>query len=312
MSTPEPAPVQCWPDTQALQDEGTYSPTDQATPPQSPMNREPGLSDPVLGLLAAVVDDLENVRIANENRYGHLTGTDIDKDGVRRGLRLSADPSSDRYDPSVQQLRDLITSIEAAEKQAIRNLEKSMQRHPLEPWRTRPENKGIGAKQLARLLAAIGDPYWNDTHNRPALVSELISYCGFAPVDVGTTSQGHQGTQSTPASGPDTPVRIAASRMRYRKANWNAEARKRAWLVAKSIETVGKGGRYRALYDDYRAVHDSDLHRTPCVRCGPSGHPAPVGSPLNKGHQQGRALRFVAKEVLKDLWREAKRLHEQA
>lgn len=43
---------------------------------------------------------------------------------------------------------------------------------------------------------------------------------------------------------------------------------------------------------------------------GPAGKPAPTGSPLSTGHQHARALRLVAKTVLRDLWREARRIHE--
>jgi hypothetical protein len=39
---------------------------------------------------------------------------------------------------------------------------------------------------------------------------------------------------------------------------------------------------------------------------------APIGSPLQDGHKNRRALRAVAKQFLKDLWHEAERLHKEA
>jgi hypothetical protein len=82
----------------------------------------------------------------------------------------------------------------------------------------------------------------------------------------------------------------------------------RAYLVAVSI--VKAGGPYREVYDVARAKYLDAVHAAPCKRCGPAGKPAQPGSPISAGHQHARALRIVAKEVLKDLWREAKRLHE--
>lgn len=45
-------------------------------------------------------------------------------------------------------------------------------------------------------------------------------------------------------------------------------------------------------------------------RCLTSGKPAQPGSPLSKAHIHARGLRAISKAVLKDLWVEAKRLHE--
>lgn len=66
---------------------------------------------------------------------------------------------------------------------------------------------------------------------------------------------------------------------------------------------------YRAIYDDARAKYADAVHTAECVRCGPSGKPAQPGSPLSPGHQNARAIRIVCKEFLKDVWREAKRIH---
>jgi hypothetical protein len=60
--------------------------------------------------------------------------------------------------------------------------------------------------------------------------------------------------------------------------------------------------RYRRIYEERRAETVKREHAGPCVRCGPSGKPAPDGSPWSKGHQHADALRIVGKEILRDLW----------
>lgn len=59
---------------------------------------------------------------------------------------------------------------------------------------------------------------------------------------------------------------------------------------------------YRIVYEERRKVTSNRVHAESCVRCGPSGHPAQPGSPWSAGHQLGDALRFVGKEILRDLW----------
>jgi hypothetical protein len=50
-------------------------------------------------------------------------------------------------------------------------------------------------------------------------------------------------------------------------------------------------------------------HTEVCVRCGPSGHPAQVGSLWSKKHQHMAALRKTGKAILKDLWKAARDAH---
>jgi hypothetical protein len=251
------------------------TPPAPANLPPATSDTAPVLADPFLALAADVLDDLERVRIANENRLRQLTRTEEDSDGEERGFGLTEDH------PDVARLAALVKALADAEHQAELNLKRQLRKHPLGPWVKQAH--GVGEKQAARLLATIGDPYWNDLHERPRLVSELWSYCGYGD---------------------------AARQVRQRgvKSNWSDDAKKRAHLVAKSI--VKAGGPYREVYDAAREKYDGAVHATECKRCGPSGKPAQPGSGLSLGHQHGRALRAVCKEVLRDLWREAKRLHE--
>jgi hypothetical protein len=67
----------------------------------------------------------------------------------------------------------------------------------------------------------------------------------------------------------------------------------------------------REVYDQRRAATAERVHKTECLRCGPAGKPALPGSPWSAGHQLADALRIVSKEqLLKNLWREARRIHE--
>ena len=237
-----------------------------------PIVRGGWLRDPVLGLLADVLDDLEKVRIANENRVRQLTRTEEDSDGEERGFGLTLD------NPMV---RKLVTSVEAlaqAEKDATANLQKAMKAHPLGPW-VKSQN-GVGEKQAARLLATIGDPFWNDLHDRPRTVSELWAFCGYAVHD------GH-----------------AQARRRGERSNWSADAKMRTYLISVScVKQSAEKSKYRRVYDEGRAKYADAVHPHDCKRCGPAGKPAAAGSPLSAGHQHNRAIRLISKELLKDLW----------
>jgi hypothetical protein len=265
-------------------------------------NRPPLLADPILALAADVLGDLEKVRIANENRLRQLTRSEEDSDGETRGFGL------DLVNPAVSRLAALIRAMKCdsvvvveltgekvgkpkgccLEHDAERNLVKMLAGHPLGPWMA--AQKGIGSKQGARLLAAIGDPYIRPEIvredgtvelSRPRTVSELWAYCGLKP---------------------------GQKRQRGVKANWSAAAKMRVWNIAGSMLKAGN----REAYDKRKAATEGRAHSEDCVRCGPKGKPAPAGTPWSAAHRHADALRIVSKEILKHLWREARRIHLQA
>lgn len=251
--------------------------SDPAPDHAAPGQAGPTLHDPLLSLSADVLDDLERVRIANENRLRQLTRSVEDVDGETRGFGLTEDH------PDVLRLASLVDALKTAEHSAELNLGRIMRRHPLYEWLR--DARGVGVKQGARLLAAIGDPYWNDLYDRPRLVSELWSYAGYGDA-------------------------AAQVRKRGQKANWSAAAKMRAYLVSVSI--VKAGGSYREVYDAAREKYAGAVHAAECKRCGPAGKPAQPGSLISDGHAHGRALRAVSKRVLRDLWAAARDIHEQA
>ena len=264
-------------DAHCLGADGSFSPAHRTSDTHGRLGGGAFLRDPYLALLSDSLNDLEGIRIATENRVRQLTRTEADEDGVMRGFGL------DERSPEVAVAQALAAQLLDAERAATKALEKQMKRHPLYPWVE--AQKGVGKKQAARLIAVIGDPYWNDLHDRPRTVSELWAWCGYSVVG-GRAQQHTRGQQS----------------------NWSSEAKMRTFNIAASC--VKSKGHYRDVYDVGRIKYADATHHVECKRCGPKGHPAEPGSPLSLGHQHARALRLVSKEILKDLWSLARDIHE--
>jgi hypothetical protein len=275
-----------------------------------------------LAIYADALDDIERTRISQENRVRAL----------RQVKGMSDSPEAVRLDALIDQLK-------ALEHGRVLELQRAMRSHPLGPWQK--AQCGIGAKQLARLLACIGDPYWHRLYDRPRQVSELWAFCGLHVFRLDhVASEAHKNCAGTDLLGSANHDRldshfsyvgvanllggdlgqnrceiqvsdagVAARSVKGRKSNWSVEAKQRAYLVAEScVKHVGSP--YRPVYDERRIVTAERTHVAPCPRCGPSGHPAAVGSPWSKGHQHADALRIVSKTILRDLWIESRRLHE--
>lgn len=251
---------------------------------------EERLLDFMLSVAAETLDDLEKNRIALDNRIRALTRDEPDKDGLTRGWALS-----DNH-PDVERLLAIREGVAMVEHEAELYLGRMFKTHLLYPWAK--AQKGIGVKQGARLLAAIGDPYV-----RPEIVTadgtveparprrgpdELKAYCGY-----------------------DVRDGRAPARKKGVKANWNATARMRLYLVTESCMKTGVGGPYRKVYDAEREYLVDAEHSLACPRCGPKGKPALPGSPLSKGHAHARALRKVGQQILIDLYCESRRIYQE-
>lgn len=257
----------------------------------------PLIHDEVLGILAKQLDDIEGLRKATNNRMSALTRGEPDEDGVVRGLGLddghiAVVATRNLLGEETHTVTDPLTGertsvkgwgLAGLEEQVIKSLQRQMRNHPLGPFLA--SKKGVGEKQGARLLASIGDPYWMtrfekiDTNHvmvesRPRTVSELWAYCGYSVID------GH-----------------SQRRTKGQLSNWKNDARMRAYLVATSC-IKQMDGEYRAIYDMARLKASVAVDKD--------------GKELSLLHQHNRALRAVSKELLKDLWVEAKRLHEEA
>lgn len=276
----------------------------------------PLLAESLLAIYADSLDDLEASRIAMANRLRAL-----------EQVKGMADT------PEASRMRGIVDGLADLEHQIELDLKRAVRQHPLGAWIK--GTVGVGEKQGARLLAAIGDPSWHSRDERPRTVSELWAYCGLHVLHSGqignVTHRVPAGVDSFSGSDPVTPgaqerVRsadpsdpagqgtpghqsanaggVAPSRRRGQRANWNATAKMRVFLVAESC-VKQRTSPYRSVYETGRLKYAAALHNRPCPRCGPAGRPAQPGSPLSLGHQHARALRLVMKAILKDLWREA-------
>jgi hypothetical protein len=96
-------------------------------------------ADALLLVLADALDDLERVRIASSNR-----------------LRALRDAKGLAGSKAEQRMAVMVEDLERLEHDAILDLQRAMRSHPLGPWVKR--TTGVGEKQAARLIAAIGWP----------------------------------------------------------------------------------------------------------------------------------------------------------
>ena len=162
--------------------------------------------------------------------------------------------------------------LKAVEHEAELEIKRVWRRHPLRKWAA--DYPGVGEKLIARLIAEIGDP---GERPNPA---KLWAYCGLGD-----------------------PARKRKQGMTQEEAFklGNPKAKKLCWLIGESFVKVNRGpGRER--YDEARLRYADRVHATACVRCGPSGKPALVGSPWSLKHQHEAAKRYTVKMFLKELW----------
>lgn len=267
--------------------------------------------DPLLYVHVTTHGDLEQLRIASQHRLRILTATGPDEDGVIRGFGL------DETHPDVARLAGTVEALVGLEHEAELTLRRAFRRCRIHPWVK--AQTGLGDKQVARLLGAIGDPYWHLADERPRTVSELWAYCGLhvLPVSPGVldaqidnadgdqlpadhveleTHMAHVGGNQISDPGQKCAANhpqgagVAPKRRRGQKANWSTEAKTRAYLCATSC--------IKQASSPYRAVYLARREHTAVT------HPD-----WTPGHSHNDALRITSKAILRDLWREARRLH---
>lgn len=233
-----------------------------------------------LRLYAEMFDDVQRFRIATENK---IRSGGVSTDVIGATLK--------HYE-----------MVEHDMKLAMQRCYRKTASTGIREWQK--SELGIGEPTLAWLLGIIGDVRiaipmrWEGTgkdnrvlvadesHQRS--ISQLWSYCGHGdPLRKKTKGMGQDAAMAL--GNPLTKVLV-----------WKlATACLKAGVRESSTVAISH---YGEVYMKRRAVTQDRLHETPCIRCGPSGKPAAVGSPWSKAHQLGDALRIIGKEVLRDLW----------
>jgi Transposase IS116/IS110/IS902 family len=244
--------------------------------------------------LGRLLDDLEHVRVQNDNRIEAL-----------ERARGSALPH----------LLAIQKGLRHVEHQAELELKRAWRTHPLAPWQK--AIPGAGEKLVARLVAETKDPA-----DRPN-PAKLLAYCGMGdPRRTGPIPAGATQAELFKRGNPAAKKRIYLVAQQFKKGTCAAHqaARKQRKAAAEEgwdgwfpppegCTCAADGYVYRAIYDEARTRYAGAVHDKPCTLCVPRNKPpAPVGSPLSPGHQDLRALRIVAREFLIAMWREARRL----
>ena len=283
------------------------------------------LLDPALSFAADVLDDIERVRIANENRLRQLTRTAMDADGGERGFGY------DETHPDVARLAAIVGTLKAIEHDATLELQRKLRKHPLGAWVK--ATRGVGEKQGARLLAAVGDPYIRPqlvnedgsirSKEGPRTVSALWAYAGLHVLPgspTGTDAQlpavagdQHRDTDQRTRDNQHAAVGVAAKRKKGERANWSTRIKTRAYLIAESsIKQLSPQCRYGHI------TPNTQLEAVaPVCDCSPyrvaydkrRAHTAVTHPEWTDGHSHQDGLRYASKEILKDLWRAAREWH---
>jgi hypothetical protein len=231
------------------------------------------------------------------------------------------------------------------EADAVKNLQRQMRHHPLYGWAK--AQRGVGDKQVARLLALIGDPYVRPEIVRedgtvlpegPRTVSALWAYCGLHVLPAGQATieiRGNDaGRDQQPADqlprdahrslvggaggdpGQDNNdthasfAGVAPKRARGQKANWSTKAKTKAYLIAESC--AKQLIKPCAKADETKwAIHvdgcTCSVYRV--VYDIRRAHTAGTRPDWTDGHSHNDALRVVSKAILRDLWRAARDWH---
>lgn len=278
--------------TTTLSPQANACATPTTTTPAGSINRP--IVNPLLFIHATTHGDLEQQRIASQNRLRILTTTEPDDDGIMRGYGLTASH------PDVARLAAIISALEAIEHEAELSLRRALRGCGLHPWIK--QQVGLGDKQVARLLGAIGDPYWNLAEDRPRTVSQLWAYAGLhvLPASQRSSDAHHASAGGAQTSDPGHTVSdtqsgtagVAARRRRGHQSNWSTEAKTRAYLCAVSC--------IKQTRSPYRTVYLARREHTAVT------HPD-----WSSGHSHNDAIRIASKAILRDLWREARRLHQE-
>ena len=239
----------------------------------------------IVALNADVLNDLEQVRMANEARLRSLLDPEWGK-GISRDLAFE----------EVGRIEELVNAVKAQERDAIRHLEAAMRKHELGAFVQ--ATPGLGLKTVARFLGSVGPLHDRET------VSQLFAYCGLHVVD---------GKAPRPTRGK----RLGFNAEARKRAFCMAEP----CIKAIGFSRTSKNGKvthiprspYRDTYEQARAKYTDSVARVDYVRYDKDLKRQAVylsaGEPLPDWLQHARAVRSVMKAIVGDLWAESRRAH---
>lgn len=277
-------------------DEGTFSP--DPSMPKDPSRGQ--VTSDMLAIYAGALNELESTRKANFNRVGAL-----ERQGITEG-------------PEIERLRALVDAIHVLEDQAVAELERAFKKHPFYPFMK--SVRGLGSKQLARLLAATGDPYWNTLEDRPRRgPQELWAYCGLhvwnhdPSVADGLTRSvvGSEGGDTQQQIETRNRPGVAPRRRKGQMANWSHEAKMRAYLCAESCIKSGVrkiDPKLPEAPDEYFIENRKAITPLAQKYLDRRYRTLETHPEWTNNHRHTDALRVVSKEILKMLWVEGRRL----
>ena len=269
-------------------------------------NTAPEIQDSILNIrfASSALEDNEKMLFAAQNRLRTMTTFEPDSDGVVRGHGFPEDhPTVVRQKVLVEAYADLVDGD-------VKALQKAMKSNPLYGW-TKAQ-KGVGDKQIARLIALIGDPYWREVD----LINEYD-----APVTMRDGTVVEAGGVRYPA-GPRTLRQLwafaglhtdengdAVRRKKGVQANWNNSIKTRAWLVIDSC--------MKQISAECKTETGIGQHKDGC-KCSPYRvivdkrrlHTAITHPEWTPGHSLKDAQRIASRELLRHLYNESKRIHE--
>ena len=287
--------------------------TSDVTPTSDALDR----SLETIRTLGRLLDDLERVRIMNSNRIGALQRS---------------------YGEPLPHLVEIANPLNEAEHLAELELVRAWRKHPLAPWAK--AIRGLGEKSIARLIAEIGSPaigskgHWETSAAEGnGAIGDPDTQGAEAP-DLGAISE----TDDQPSEAPEgkknrewiidehferTVSQLWAycgvgdpARSRIPKGAVQSDllrrgkprAKKQLYLIATGLLKSGiRAGEpispWGEFYVAARQRYAERIHEEPCAPCHAS-----AGDPWKPGHQHMAALRLMEKELLKEMWKEDRKL----
>lgn len=264
--------------------------------------------------LGRLLDDLERVRIMNSNRIGALERS---------------------FGESLPHLMEIQEPISRAEHLAELELVRTWRKHPLAPWAK--DVRGLGEKSVARLIAEIGDPsvgsigHWETSKNGTTPIADIQTDDAPFGIEEAMPEADNQTDDASSKArvwviddfynrsvsqlwsycGVGDPARSRIPKNAVQAellARGKPRAKKQLYLIATGLLKSGVRSKepvtyWGDLYMRMRQKYAERIHDAACAPCH-----AKAGDPWKPGHQHMAALRKLEKELLKDMWREARRL----